>query len=182
MVDIRITSGAEEPAIRGLHLAAFGPEEGPSVAELTVALLHDPTAQPLLSLIASDHGTPIGHILFTRVQISGSEESAAASILCPLAVLPNRQREGVGTQLMERGTTLLKEVGCDLVFVLGHPDYYPRCGFQPAGRLGFTAPYPIPEKNAEAWMVLALSQGVIVRVRGTVRCADVLNKPEYWRE
>ena len=55
---------------------------------------------------------------------------------------------------MKRGLTRLVEAGCELVFVLGYPEYHPRFGFQPAGRLGFSAPYPILKKNSGAWMVL----------------------------
>jgi putative acetyltransferase len=72
--------------------------------------------------------------------------------------------------------------GVELVFVLGHPGYYPRHGFTPAGVLGFHAPYPIPEKNADAWMVQELHPGVIGRARGKILCADAINRPEYWRE
>jgi putative acetyltransferase len=69
-----------------------------------------------------------------------------------------------------------------LVFVLGHPDYYPRHGFEPAGPQGLDAPYPIPAAHEDAWMVLALRPGVIGKLRGRVVCADALDKPEYWRE
>jgi putative acetyltransferase len=70
----------------------------------------------------------------------------------------------------------------DLVFVLGHPAYYPRFGFSPAGARGLDAPYPIPQKNAEAWMVRELRPGVIGDCSGRVICADALADPEYWRE
>jgi predicted N-acetyltransferase YhbS len=73
-------------------------------------------------------------------------------------------------------------MGVELVFVLGHPGYYPRFGFKPAGVLGFEAPYPIPEKHADAWMVRELRAGIIGSVRGKVVCADTLSRPEYWRE
>ena len=43
-------------------------------------------------------------------------------------------------------------------------------------------PYPIPPEHAEAWMVQQLRPGVIGRASGTVRCADMLDKPEHWRE
>jgi predicted N-acetyltransferase YhbS len=89
---------------------------------------------------------------------------------------------GVGTRLIEAGLTELKQVGVDLVFVLGHPGYYPRCGFTPAGVLGFEAPYPIPEKNAAAWMVQDLSGAAIGKVSGKVGCAAALDRPAYWRE
>ena len=76
----------------------------------------------------------------------------------------------------------LKQSGVELVFVLGHPDYYPRSGFTPAGELGYEAPYHIPEEHSGAWMVQELSPGVIGRVKGKVQCSEVLNKPEHWRE
>ena len=76
----------------------------------------------------------------------------------------------------------MKESGVQLVFVLGHPDYYPRSGFKPAGVLGYEAPYPIPAENADAWMVQELFSGIIGRVRGTVKCSDAMNQPEHWRE
>jgi putative acetyltransferase len=102
--------------------------------------------------------------------------------LAPLGVLQASQLQGVGSLLVNRGLELLIEQGVDLVFVLGHPAYYPRFGFEPAGRFGFEAPYPIPEKNAEAWMVKALKSGALELFAGTVACAAVLNRPEHWRE
>lgn len=76
----------------------------------------------------------------------------------------------------------MSESGVELVFVLGHPDYYPRYGFKPAGVLGYEAPYPIPDEQADAWMVQELRPGVIDSVSGKVICADVMNQPEHWRE
>lgn len=47
---------------------------------------------------------------------------------------------------------------------------------------GLTAHYPIPEKNADAWMVLETRPGMLGRVRGTIRCAEALDAPEHRRE
>jgi len=182
MMNVRDTTETDEPAIRQVHEAAFGPKAGRTIADLAVSLLHDPSALPLISLLACAEAPPVGHVLFTRVRISGLEESPMAHILAPLAVVPDRQCHGTGTQLVRTGLSILAESGCKLVFVLGHPGYYPRFGFQAAGRLGFLAPYPIAEKNADAWMVLELCQGTIGTVAGTVLCADSLNEPQHWIE
>jgi len=181
-MNIRNTTEADDQRIRQVHEAAFGPGAGRTIADLAVALLHDATASPLISLLAWAESEPVGHVLFTHVSISGPEEPPVAHILAPLAVVPGRQRHGTGVQLVRRGLTVLAEAGCEIVFVLGHPEYYPRFGFQPADRYGFYAPYPIPEKNANAWMVLELRPGVIEKSAGKVQCADVLNAPEHWRE
>jgi len=179
---IRRSEAGDAPALRELHEAAFGPDEGPLIADLVDALLRDPTAEALLSLVAEADEALIGHVLFTRVRIEGADMDLSASILAPLAVRPDLQRQGIGTQLVERGLEMLEESGSDLVFVLGHPAYYPRFGFQPAGAQALVAPYPIAEKNSDAWMVLEQRAGLLGRVKGTVQCADALNRPEYWVE
>lgn len=175
-------STTDSGTVLDIHARAFGPEQGPEIAALVEALLRDPTAEPRLSLLAFEDDRPIGHILFTRARVSASGEAPAAAILAPLAVIPESHSRGVGGELIRGGLRRLRESGVDLVFVLGHPGYYPRYGFQPAGALGFDAPYPIPEKDAGAWMVQELRPGVIGTVRGTVRCADALDRPEHWRE
>jgi putative acetyltransferase len=137
---------------------------------------------PLLSLVAVEDEKLIGHILFTKAKVIETTESVSARILAPLAVLPNVQNKGVGGRLIKEGLNQLKKTGVELVFVLGHPDYYPRSGFIPAGVLGYEAPYHIPEEHAGAWMVQELCSGIIGRVKGKVLCSDVLNQPEHWRE
>ncbi len=151
-------------------------------AKLVRDLLHDPSAKPVLSLLAFQKDRALGHILFTTAQLSGGQDSASIVILAPLAIVPDAQKQGIGGKLIEKGLELLSKSGVDLVFVLGHPEYYPRYGFKPAGDLGFEAPYPIPDVHANAWMVQALRSGVTGIVSGKVICADVLNKPEHWRE
>ena len=152
-------------------------------AGLVNDLLNDPTAKPVLSLLAFDNDRPVGHILFTKIRLQGAHPSPSMSILAPLAVLPDFQNQGIGGRLIDEGLRLLTESGVELVFVLGHPGYYPRHGFkQPAGALGFEAPFPIPDEHADAWMVKELRPNVIGRVSGKAVCADMLNKPEHWRE
>ena len=158
---------------------AFGYEKE---SDLVRELLHDPSAKPVLSLLAFKKDRAVGHILFTTVRLSGTQDTASIAILAPLAIVPDAQKQGIGGKLIEKGLELLSKSGVDLVFVLGHPEYYPRYGFKPAGNLGFEAPYPIPDVHANAWMVQALRSGVIGTVGGKVICADALDKPEHWRE
>ena len=145
-------------------------------------LLNDDSAKPLLSLLAIDDEEAVGHILFTKVRITGNENALSAMILAPLAILPDAQGKGIGGKLIDEGLKQLSDSNFDLVFVLGHPEYYPRFGFKTAGVRGFEAPYPIPDKNASAWMVQELRPGIIGRLSGKIICADMLNEPEHWRE
>jgi putative acetyltransferase len=174
---IRTSTHDDLDAILRINAAAFGQDEE---ANLVGELLDDDTAKPRVSLLAFDNDAPVGHILFTRVTLEGAD--VAAAILAPLAVLPTAQGKRVGGRLIRTGLELLAEAGTEMVFVLGHPGYYPRYGFQPAGVLGFDAPYPIPPEHAGAWMVQELVPGAIDRTAGKVRCADALDHPELWSE
>ena len=180
-MQIRPTKESDLHDVLLVEKAAFGTEEGQEIADLVNDLLGDPSAMPILSLIAIKENQVIGHILFTKAIID-SNHSISAVILAPLAVIPAAQSQGVGGQLINEGLKCLSESGVDLVFVLGHPEYYPRHGFRPAGILGFDAPYPIQQEHSDAWMVKELRSGVIGSVNGTIQCSDTLNKPEHWRE
>ncbi|NQT89071.1 N-acetyltransferase [bacterium] len=176
---IREATDSDLNDVLSVERQAFGYDKE---AELVRALLDDPSAAPSLSLLAFKDDRAVGHILFTAVSLTGAQDTAPMAILAPLAIVPDAQKQGIGGALIERGLQLLSESGVDVVFVLGHPGYYPRYGFQPAGKLGLEAPYPIPDEHADAWMVQALRPGVIGSVRGKVVCADALNRPEHWRE
>jgi putative acetyltransferase len=177
-IQIRNATPSDLNAALAVERAAFGAEEE---ARLVRDLLDDPSARPYLSLLAFLGDRAAGHILFTRAAIGGAPE-LAASILAPLAVVPDAQKRGIGGELIRHGLQLLAKTGVDLVFVLGYPTYYGRRGFQPAGRLGFAAPYPIPDKDSDAWMVKELRPGVIGKYSGRVACAEKMDRPEYWCE
>jgi len=176
---IREAVGTDLNDVLSIERFAFGYDKE---SDLVRDLLNDNSAKPHYSLLAFNNDKAVGHILFTSARLEGTQSGASISLLAPLAVLPDYQKQGVGGKLIKNGLQHLANAGVDLVFVLGHPGYYPRYGFKPAGVLGFEAPYPIPEEYANAWMVHELRQGVIGSVSGKVECADMLNKPEHWRE
>ena len=177
-VYIRETDDADLNDVLRVEGAAF---EGGQEVEFTRGLLADPSAKPLLSLMAFIDDQPAGHILFTAARLVNSSREVAVSFLAPLAVVPMFQKRGVGGSLINEGLERLSRSGVDLVFVVGHPGYYPRYGFIQAGKLGFETPYPMAEEHAEAWMVRALRPDLLGSVTGKVVCCDTLNKPELWR-
>jgi putative acetyltransferase len=154
----------------------------PDEAELVAALLEDPTARPFVSLLAELDGRAVGHVLFTAARVVDDDAVVPASLLAPLAVVPEAQRHGVGLALIRTGVEALAALDVGLVFVLGHIDYYPRAGFRPALPLGLRAPYPIDPAVAAAWMVRETRPGLLGAVRGTVQCADAFMHPPLWRE
>lgn len=181
-IEIREARPEEIPAIHELLAAAFGVEEAPRISRMVDEALTDPTARPLLSLVACRGHRVVGHILFTHAEVETGDEPLAASLLAPMAVHPEVQGQGIGGRLIAAGLEALEAMDLGLVFVLGHPGYYPRSGFEPAGVHGLNAPYPIPEAHAAAWMVKALRSDLLGQVTGRVRCAAALNHGDLWVE
>ena len=178
---IRHATSADLDTVLCVERAAFDEEE---IVVLVRALLTDPTAAPRVNLLAmSDEGNPIGHVLLTGAEIGGHPD-LHVMLLAPLAVIPTAQKQGVGAALTGRALELAQKAGIDLVFVLGHPEYYPRLGFRArAQALGFDPPYPLPDpRQQSAWMVQELRGGVIGSVRGQLVPARSFRRPEYWRE
>ena len=178
-ITIRETSEQDMPDVVAVLTDAFG---GREEAGLVTALLDDPSASPTLSLVAQSGETILGHILFSRASLRDSPRTIQASILAPLAVATHAQGQGIGGKLIQEGLKRLARRDVELVFVLGYPAYYTRHGFRPAIPQGFVPPYPIPDKDADAWMVQALKPDVTGSLQGQVVCADALDKAEYWRE
>ncbi len=146
-------------AIQDVNRAAFGGDEE---ARLVDALRD--AGDVCLSLVAVRNTRVIGHILFSRMWIDSDGQTTDALALAPLAVVPEHQRQGVGSALVQRGLALCAEEGHRAVLVVGHPKYYPRFGFlhEPASRL--ESPY-----QGDAFMALELAPGALLGVTGTVR-------------
>lgn len=161
---IRDEMPGDADAVRQVNDAAFGREdEGRLVDELRKQ------GAAVVSLVAEVDGRIIGHILFSPVTIEGTEgatNSGGAVGLAPMAVLPEFQKQGIGSRLIRTGLERCRERGEALVVVLGHPEYYPRLGFVPAPPLGVTCEYPVPD---EVFMVQELEPGALQGRRGLVR-------------
>ena len=178
---IRETRSHDFDASMDVETSAFGHAKE---AALVAELLSDPSAEPLLSLLAFHDNSAVGHILFSKARFAKQNgPQPLMHILAPLAVKPDYQKQGIGGLLIAEGLKLLRESGSELAFVLGHKEYYPRHGFIPdAESLGFSAPYPIPAEHAEYWMVQPLTPKGLEAGRGKILCSDALQKPEHWRE
>jgi putative acetyltransferase len=151
-VAIRHEQNGDADHIRFVIARAFG---GSNEAAIVDALRGAPGS---LSLVAIVDGRIAGHIFFTPVQIDGAEPYGAALGLAPLAVLPERQRCGIGSALVRAGLDACRAAGCRIVVVLGHPEYYPRFGFAPASSAGLACEFPVP---ADAFMALELVPGAL---------------------
>ncbi len=154
---------AEQPGdwegVREVNRLAFGREDE---ARLVDALRTDGHVR--LSLVAVEDERIIGHIVFSDLPILTPHGTLSALALVPLAVLPARQRQGIGSRLVREGLRACTEAGYRIVVVLGHPDYYPRFGFSARLTERLQAPFSGP-----AFMALELVPDALASVTGEVR-------------
>lgn len=120
---------------------------------------------PELSLVAEQSGQIVGHILFSRIHIETQQGSIPALALAPMAVLPQLQKQGIGSALVQQGLEECKRLGHAIVIVLGHPGYYPRFGFSASLAKSLECPYG---DCGDAWMALELTPGALDGIRGRV--------------
>lgn len=149
---IRPAAAEDHAAIRELVTDAFTAEFGKSdEAGLVDALRADGDA--LLELVAEEDGVIVGHILFSPL---ATDTGARFAALAPLSVRPGRQKDGLGTWLMETAHELLRTQGIAASIVLGHPAYYPRVGYSAEAAKTVTSPFKGPH-----FMALALKPGAL---------------------
>ena len=160
MIIIRREMPEDDEAVRRVNTLAF---EQDDEARLVDALRG---AAPHISLVALLDGQIVGHIFFSPVEVEGADESFTAMGLAPMAVVPEYQNQGIGSELVRRGLEACAELGHDVVFVLGHPRYYPRFGFSTAPEKGLRSEYDVSD---EVFMVAELRPGALRGRTGTVK-------------
>ena len=168
-MQIRSGGTGDLPALGAIYREAL-PEE--DLLPLMAELLRLPA---ILSLVATEGPSLLGHAAFTPCQLATGE--AEATLLGPLAVAPDRQRQGIGSALVRAGLDRLGKAGPGHVFVLGDPSYYRRFGFAPERNAA--PPYPLPRAWAEAWQSLALG-GAGPPPAGTLRVPAPWRRPALW--
>lgn len=161
MITIRVEQPQDVEAIRVVNTRAFGQTEE---ADLVDKLRR--SGDDLLSLAAVIQNQVVRHIFFSPVAIESRERTARGMGLAPMAVLPEYQRQGIGSALIRAGIAELKVRQCRFIIVLGHAKYYPRFGFEPASRYGIRSEWEVPD---EAFMILLLDKPGMDGISGVAR-------------
>jgi putative acetyltransferase len=162
MVEIRKEEPDDRVAIREVNVQAFGNDEAANLVDL----LRN-RKKALISLVAISDQRVVGHIMFSPISISEAPEDFRGIGLAPLAVLPEFQNRGVGSQLTQAGLKWCRQGSYDAVVVLGHTSYYPRFGFARAKDYGLDNEYGA----GDAFMVMELKPGALHGVHGLVQYA-----------
>ena len=125
---IRNETTADVAVITDLTVAAFATLEISSHTEQFIIQALRSGGALTVSLVAEVNGRVVGHIAFSPVTIS--DNTADWYGLGPISVLPEYQRRGIGTALMQEGLSRLKKLGAKGCCLVGHPHYYTRFGFE----------------------------------------------------
>ena len=120
---------------------------------------------PIISLVAECSDIIAGHILFSEVNLDGHCPDIRISGLAPMAVLPEYQQKGIGSQLVIEGMKACRQAGYSAVAVLGHPHFYPRFGFEPSVNFKIKSEFDVPD---EVFMVKELTKDALTNCSGTI--------------
>lgn len=160
-MDIRTEKPEDVEAVRNVNIAAFWRETEANLVDRLRGIAST------FSFVAVQSDRIVGHLFFSPVAVAGKCPSNLSILgLAPVAVLPDYQRQGIGTLLIREGLKECARSGFGAVVVLGHPDFYPRFGFIPASRKSLRCEYDVPD---EAFMVLELANGALQDCSPTVK-------------
>ncbi|MDH3329100.1 MAG: N-acetyltransferase [Desulfobulbaceae bacterium] len=147
-----------------INVEAFGT----AVEADLVNTLRD-SGSPYISLVYEQNSQPVGHIMFTPVELTGDTSGLRLMGLAPMSVIPRYQNSGIGSSLVDTGIELCKAEGYDAIVVLGRPEFYSRFGFVPSVRYGIKSEYDVPPA---VFMILELKENGLIGKHGTIKFHD----------
>ncbi|SEO34229.1 GNAT family N-acetyltransferase [Acinetobacter sp. yr461] len=127
-ITVRDERNEDIEAIEKLTKAAFENAEHTSHTEHFIVSSLRNHRQLIISLVAIEDGSIVGHVAISPVQMSSGEMGWYG--LGPISVHPNKQGLGIGSLLMNKSLEKLKKLGAKGCVLLGDPNYYSRFGFK----------------------------------------------------
>lgn len=119
---------------------------------------------PELSLVAEMDHQIVGHLMLSKAKVINPINETDVIVLAPIAIRPEFQKQGIGSQLINEGIRRTRELGYGLIFLIGHPSYYPRLGFRPARSYGFELnQYKVSDP---VFMVYEVLEGQLDKLQG----------------
>jgi putative acetyltransferase len=170
VLSIRPERFEDLPQIHRVLAAAF-----PTAAEADLVDRLRDAVSTRIALVAELGGLVVGYILFSPVTLRDGACQEEAVGLAPMAVQPEYQRQGIGSSLVVAGLGACVDRGDSMVFVVGHPEFYPRFGFEPAAPRGF---HYIDEGFDPYLFVAELEEGALQGKHGWVEYHPEFDKLE----
>jgi len=163
--------------IRDLYLAAFPEEERETVAALAVSLLAGETSPETLTLVAELDGKIVGHVAFSPIE-DRLDATLRGYLLAPLAVHPDFQKRGIGSELVASGLKQLADANTAIAFVYGDPQFYGRFGFETQLAERFTPPYTL--EYPIGWQAKPIADPESLPGTASLSCVAALQDPSLW--
>lgn len=170
---------SDRQEIEALFTRTFSDSEGASEGKLIGHLVHELVSATetadMFGFVAIEQEQVVGCILFTRLSFGAPVK---AFMLSPVAVDTGHQGKGVGQKLINVGIERLRELGVELIFTYGDPNYYSKVGFEQVPQEVAKAPFKLT--HPEGWLGQSLNGGSLELPLGQARCVEAFNDPQYW--
>lgn len=153
---IRLEQPEERAAIAEVNRLAFG---GEAEVQLVEAIRKSDRWLESRSFVAEVEGQVVGHLLLSPIDLAIEDPATSQTrlrerslwALAPLAVHPQFQRQGIGSELVLCACAMATELtGLSYpaaIVVLGDPEFYARFGFIPSQELGLASPFEVPPES-----------------------------------
>ena len=176
-MNIRLAQEIDLDSILKVIETAFSDEENKVIMNLVQELSREVTSPSIKSLVAEVDNQVIGYVSYSPILLK-SDSSIVGYILAPLAVSPEHQKQGVGSNLINFGIDLLTKDGVGVLLVYGDPAFYGRFGFKEEIGQSFVPPYPL--QYPFGWTGMMLNDTPVPEQSIQFKCVSALSKPELW--
>jgi putative acetyltransferase len=177
MMNIRFAQETDLESILKVIETAFSDEENKVIMNLVQGLHQETTSPSIKSLVVEDENQILGYVSYSPIFLK-SDSSISGYILAPLAVSPEHQKQGIGSNLIKSGIDILTNDGAGVLLVYGDPNYYGRFGFnEEIGRM-FIPPYSLDYPFG--WTGMMLSGTAIPEQTIQFECVSSLSNPDLW--
>jgi putative acetyltransferase len=156
---------------------AFSDEENKVIMNLVQELHQETTSPSIKSLVAEVDNQVIGYVSYSPIFLK-SDSRISGYILAPLAVSPEHQKQGVGSNLINAGIEMLTKDGVGVLMVYGDPAYYGRFGFKEEIGCSFVPPYTL--QFPFGWTGMMLNDTPVPEQPIQFECVSALSKPDLW--
>ena len=176
-MNIRFAQEKDLDSILKVIETAFSNEENKVIMNLVQELHQETTSPSIKSLVAEVDNQVIGYVSYSPIFLK-SDSSISGYILAPLAVSPEHQKQGVGSNLIKSGINMLTRDGAGALLVYGDPAYYGKFGFKEEIGHSFVPPYTL--QYPFGWTGMMLNDSLVPEQPLQFDCVAALSKPELW--
>ena len=174
---IRTATSLDRNDILKTYLCTFPEGEKDTISKIANDLLFENTTPQTISLVAENDNAVVGHVAFSPVKID-NDDSIQGYILAPLAVMPEHQKQKIGTSLVKKGIQTLSKMNVNILFVYGDPKYYGKFGFSAGAAEKFIPEYKL--QYPTGWQAIILNEFSTKHSYNNLVCVASLSDPELW--